>query len=126
MTDTRPLPEWTIDAVSAPAMKTWCEFLRDENPIHLDPTAAEALGFGPHPVNPGPANLSYVINMVMAAMPDRAFSEIEARFLGNVLAGDTLHANGAATPGVAGSYDAQLMRGDTLLVAARIALRDKQ
>lgn len=126
MTDTLRLPEWTMDGISASAMKTWCALLRDENPIHLDPAAAQALGFGPHTVNPGPANLSYLLNMLMQARPDDEIAHIEAQFLGNALAGDVVQANGIPVAGTPGSYDAQLTRDGTPLVTARFTLRESK
>lgn len=86
--------DWSLASVPAEAMLAWCEALRDDNPIHTDPTAAEALGFGPRTVNPGPANLAYLMNMVMLARPDARIRSIEAALLGNVLAGDAVVAEG--------------------------------
>lgn len=77
-------------APSAEAMRFWCEIMRDDNAIHLDPAAAEAAGFGPNRVNPGPANLALLMDAILAAEPGAAFSRIEARFLGNVFEADTL------------------------------------
>ncbi len=88
---------WTLDSVPAEAMRTWCEALRDDNAIHLDPAAAEALGFGPRTVNPGPTNLAYLMNMVMEARPGQPIRSVEAAMLGNVLAGDSLVARGTWT-----------------------------
>jgi acyl dehydratase len=87
--------EWRLEDVPAAAMRAWSEAANDANPIHIDPAAAEALGFGPRCVNPGPANLAYVLNMVMAARPDCDLIEVEAIFLGNVFAGDTVEATGS-------------------------------
>lgn len=81
---------WRVDDVSAEAMFSWVEALRDVNPIHVDPQAASALGYGPRTVNPGPTNLAYVLTMLMAAAPGEYPARIEARFLGNVLSGDNL------------------------------------
>ena len=41
------LSGWKLADVSGEAMREWCELLRDDNAIHLDPQAAAALGFGP-------------------------------------------------------------------------------
>lgn len=88
------MSRWELDAVPAEAMALWCEALRDDNAIHVDPAAAEALGFGPRTVNPGPANLAYLLNMVMEAQPDREVRSVEAALMGNVLAGDAVFAQG--------------------------------
>lgn len=86
--------------VSGPDMAEWCAMLRDDNAIHLRRDAAEAAGFGPRRVNPGPANLAYVISAAMAARPDVQFAEIGAFFAGNVFEDDDLTVTLAA-PGEA-------------------------
>lgn len=88
------MSEWKLDSVPAEAMALWCQALGDDNAIHVDPAAAEALGFGPRTVNPGPTNLAYLLNMVMEARPDRLVRSVEAAMLGNVLAGDAVLAHG--------------------------------
>ncbi|WP_159981410.1 MULTISPECIES: MaoC/PaaZ C-terminal domain-containing protein [unclassified Novosphingobium] len=85
---------WELPLVPAEAMALWCEALGDDNAIHVDPAAAEALGFGPRTVNPGPTNLAYLLNMVMEAQPDAWVRCVEAALLGNVLAGDGVTAQG--------------------------------
>lgn len=123
----KALPEWRIDDVSQASMALWCELLRDDNPIHLDPAAADALGFGPHTVNPGPANLAYVINMLMTARPDAEIAEIEARFLGNVRSGDAVLAQGTVEAGDPARCKAELVLPDgTPLLAAEVQLRPRE
>jgi hypothetical protein len=85
---------WELACVPAEAMQLWCDALRDDNAIHFDAAAAEALGFGPRTVNPGPINLAYLLNMVMEAEPDAHVHTIEAALLGNVLAHDRVTAHG--------------------------------
>jgi hypothetical protein len=92
------LPAWRLDAVRAEPMGQWTALLRDANPIHVDAAAAEALGFGPHTVNPGPTNLAYAINMLMAARPGTYPREIRARFGANILSDDVVEVTGAADP----------------------------
>lgn len=123
MSISRVVPDWTVTHISAEAMRTWCTLLRDENPIHLDGAAAAALGFGPDPVNPGPANLAYLLNMMIEALPTQDIAEVEARFLGQAVAGDSVRASGEAVPGSTGSYDTRLARGDAVLLTARIRMR---
>lgn len=76
--------------VSGPDMAEWCALLNDDNQIHLTREAAEAAGFGPNRVNPGPANLAYLMSAMLTANPDTAFATVDARFTGNVLEDDTL------------------------------------
>jgi len=85
---------WEIPSVPAEAMALWCEALGDDNAIHLDPAAAEALGFGPRTVNPGPTNLAYLLNLVMEAQPGAQVRCVDAALMGNVLAGDGVTAQG--------------------------------
>ena len=47
--------------VRAEEMKLIALLLRDPNPIHLDPDAAAACGYGRACVNQGPANLAYAL-----------------------------------------------------------------
>jgi acyl dehydratase len=103
-----PLPVWRLDEVSAESMFAWVEALNDANPIHVDPQAAQALGYGARTVNPGPANLAYVLNMLMAAVPEHYPTRISARFLGNVLAGDAVEASGEVQSSDALDYHARL------------------
>ena len=78
--------------ISGPDMAEWCEYLSDDNAIHLSKAAAEEAGFGPHRVNPGPANLAYILSC-LSPEAEATLTEIDARFLGNVLEGDTLSAS---------------------------------
>lgn len=120
-------PIWWLAAVSGDDMAEWCRALNDENAIHLDRAAAEANGFGPRRVNPGPANLAFVMNALLHADPDADIAEVEATFLGNVLEDDALMVH-AAPPD--GTRDLTLSRKpgdgapDQVVLRARIRLRD--
>lgn len=114
------MSEWELDAVPAEPMALWCEVLRDDNAIHVDPAVAEALGFGPRTVNPGPINLAYMLNMVMEARPDAQIRSVEAALLGNVLAGDSVRVRGTWDDG---GCDAELMvEAQNVILKARIEL----
>lgn len=91
MTD---LPPFTIPSVSADAMREWARFLHDPNPIHLDPDFVRAKGLGDRVINQGPANLAYIINMLLAAFPGGRITALESRFIDNAYAGDRLTAGG--------------------------------
>lgn len=116
---------WRLDAVPGAAMAHWCEALGDDNPIHLDRAAAERLGFGPNRVNPGPANLAYLMNMLLdagagegAAVWGGGAMRVEARFLANLVEGDAAVAEGSRLDD--GGIETLLRRGDGLpVVAAR-------
>lgn len=90
-----PLPPWRFDRVTAESMHIWVEALRDANPIHVDSEAADALGYGQRTVNPGPANLGYMINMIAAAVPLDYPLRVRAQFIGNVFSGDTVEVDGS-------------------------------
>jgi len=75
--------------IDTASMREWCDILGDDNPIHIDPAAAQALGFGPRTVNPGPANLAYLLTVLEDAAPGMTPASLDAAFLGNVLSGDT-------------------------------------
>lgn len=91
------LPVWRIESVSSEAINTLAAILRDPNPIHLDAEVVKELGLGDRVINQGPANLGYVLNMLQAALPGLRISRMEARFTGNVFAGDTVVAGGRVT-----------------------------
>ena len=75
--------------------------MHDTNPIHDDPQLAAELGFRGL-VNQGPANLSYVAEMLRRAVPGSRLVDLRFRFLDNVVPGDRLRATATvsdATPG---------------------------
>ncbi|NKQ57228.1 protein dehydratase [Amycolatopsis sp. K13G38] len=79
-------------------MKTMAALLADPNPIHFDVSAVEALGMGDRPVNQGPSNMGYVLNMLAAwAGCTTAVERLAVRFRANVLAGDRVVARGVVT-----------------------------
>ncbi|HEY9524317.1 MAG TPA: MaoC family dehydratase [Thermopolyspora sp.] len=92
------LPEWHVPSVSPEKMKTMAALLVDPNPIHFDVEAVRALGMGDRPINQGPLNMGYVMNMLAAwsGGHDR-LRRFRVRFLGNVFAGDRLCAGGVVT-----------------------------
>jgi acyl dehydratase len=93
-----PLPELVIDSVDPERMKTMAALLRDPNPIHWDVGSVQALGLGDRPVNQGPNNMAYLVNLLAAFAGgfDRV-TALRVRFLGNVFAGDRLVAGGEIT-----------------------------
>ncbi len=92
------LPRMAIEAVDAEKMKTMAALLADSNPIHWDVDTVRELGMGDQPVNQGPNNLGYVMNMLgdWAGGAER-IQKIRVRFLDNVFAGDRLEAGGSVT-----------------------------
>src|ERR1700761_8922462 len=91
------LPPFTVPSVSPDAMKDWAVFLADPNPIHLDVEVVKAKGLGDRVINQGPANVAYVMNMLLAAFPGATIVAMESRFVDNVYAGDRLTAGGSVT-----------------------------
>jgi 3-hydroxybutyryl-CoA dehydratase len=106
------LPPFVIESVSADAMKDWAVFLADPNPIHLDPEVVQAMGLGDKVINQGPANVAYVANMLMAAIPGARINTMDNRFVDNAYAGDRLVAIGTVT-----AVDGMRITCDTLLMA---------
>jgi acyl dehydratase len=88
------LPPYAIAAVDPQSMKLWAGFLRDPNPIHLDPRAVQAMGLGDRVINQGPANLAYVITMLQRALPGSNLDALEVRYIGSVFGGDAVEAGG--------------------------------
>ncbi|MBL8270338.1 MaoC family dehydratase [Steroidobacter sp.] len=91
------LPSLRIESISAEKMRQLADVLRDPNPIHLDPAAVARLGLGNRVINQGPANLAYIVNMLRAAFPKSSLTQLDARFLANVFAGDAVEAGGRVT-----------------------------
>ena len=88
------LPAYSIAAVDPESMKLWAAFLRDPNPIHLDPRAVQAKGLGDKVINQGPANLAYIITMLQRAFPGSTLLSLEVRYAGSVFGGDAVEAGG--------------------------------
>ncbi|OYX64544.1 MAG: hypothetical protein B7Y89_02755 [Novosphingobium sp. 32-60-15] len=88
---------FTIESVSAEAMKDWAVFLADPNPIHLDVEVVKAKGLGDRVINQGPINVAYMMNMLMAAFPGGTIEAMDSRFLDNVYGGDKAVASGKIT-----------------------------
>lgn len=89
-----PLTPLPIGTISAESIRLWSDFLADPNPIHLDPTVTAAMGLGHRVISQGPANLAYVINLLMANFPGQRIVSIVTRFADNVFAGDLAMAEG--------------------------------
>jgi acyl dehydratase len=109
------LPPFTIESVSPEGMRAWAVFLADPNPIHLDPQVVKAKGLGDRVINQGPANVAYVMNMLMAAFPGGRIEAMDSRFLDNVYGGDKVTASGTVT----GVADGRVMCDFTLDVDGR-------
>src|SRR5262245_62328159 len=93
-----PLPELVIESVDPERMKTMAALLRDPNPIHWDVESVRALGIGDRPVNQGPNNMAYLVNLLAAFAGGFEYvTALRVRFLGNVFAGDRLVAGGEIT-----------------------------
>lgn len=91
------LPPLEVE-VRAERMKTTAALLADPNPIHFDVRAVRALGLGDRPINQGPLNMGYVMNMLAAfSGSHERLRRFRVRFLANVLAGDRLRATGVVT-----------------------------
>ncbi len=91
------LPPFVIESVSPEAMKQWAIFLADPNPIHLDVEVVKAKGLGDQVINQGPANVAYMMNMLMAAFPGCRIESMDSRFLDNVYGEDKVVASGKIT-----------------------------
>ena len=109
------LPQRIIESVSAEKMKTMAALLGDPNTIHWDVDDVRRLGLGDRPVNQGPNNMGYVVDMLADWAGGAAnFRRLKVRFLGNVFAGDRLVAGGKVTA-VRPSPEGQLVDCDVWL-----------
>tara|TARA_R110000772_G_scaffold77139_10_gene166250 strand:+ start:2366 stop:2755 length:390 start_codon:yes stop_codon:yes gene_type:complete len=91
------LQPFVIESVSPDAMKKWAVFLADPNPIHLDVEVVKAKGLGDKVINQGPANVAYMMNMLMATFPGCQIESMDSRFLDNVYGEDKVVASGKIT-----------------------------
>jgi 3-hydroxybutyryl-CoA dehydratase len=103
------------DSVSAPEqlvrpamMHVWAKVLRDPNRIHLDPEVVRARGLGDRVINQGPANASYIMNMLLAAYPAGRLASIKVRFLDNVF-GDEMVAPSAVVQQIEESAEGRII-----------------
>ena len=79
---------YVVESVSPEPMKTMAAILDDLNPIHFDEASVRALGLGERPINQGPSNLGYLMEMLGVAGRTERLKRVRVRFLGNVFAGD--------------------------------------
>lgn len=91
------LQPFVIGSVSAESMKSWAVFLHDPNPIHLDAEVVRAKGLGDRVINQGPANVAYLINLLLQNFPGCRLEHLDTRFLDNVYGGDRVEACGEIT-----------------------------
>ena len=104
-------------------IRIWCQLMRDNNPVHLDPAAAASLGFGARVVNPGPANLALLFNMLLDGLPGHEIAEVDAMFHDNAQTGDLLVAEGRVLDETGRCVEARLLREGDLLVSTRVGMR---
>jgi acyl dehydratase len=89
---------FVIEAVDAQRMKLMAALLRDPNPIHIRAESVRELGLGDRPINQGPSNVSYVLEMVSRwAGEAGTLRSAQVRYLGNVFAGDRVECTGSVT-----------------------------
>lgn len=121
------LPELVVEADPA-RMKVMALILKDPNPIHWDIDSVERLGLGSRPINQGPNNLAYVINMLTQWSGGyEHLRDIRVRFLDQVYAGERVIAKGTVkelTPldaATSVALDVSLEKEDGTLVLAGTA-----
>lgn len=111
-----------VEAVDPEKMKTMAAILRDPNPIHYDAEVVRRLGMGDAPVNQGPINLGYLMELVVRWAGSRdVLRRFGVRFLGNVLAGERVTCTGRVTAidGDRGEVELELQAavGDRVVLA---------
>jgi acyl dehydratase len=103
------LTPYVVESVSPEPMKTMAAILDDPNPIHYDEASVHALGLGERPINQGPSNLGYLMEMLVefAGSAERV-RRVRVRFLGNVFAGERVECTGSVTSVDAAAGTAEL------------------
>jgi acyl dehydratase len=90
------MPARDFGPVSTEKMKTMAAILQDPNPIHWDVEVVKQLGMGDRPVNQGPINMSFLVNMLTSWTSDPgALRELVIRYQANVFGGDIVHCEGS-------------------------------
>jgi acyl dehydratase len=91
------IPPFTMDDITMPRIEALMELMNDVNPVHDDPDVIARRGLR-GPVNQGPANLAYIVNMLtLWAGPEMELERFDFRFLDTVAPGDTVVARGVVT-----------------------------
>jgi acyl dehydratase len=88
-----PLPPFEVGDITRERMVAIMGVMGDPNPIHEDEELAARLGFRGI-VNQGPANMSYVTNMLLRVAGPGEVRALRFRFHDNVVPGDRLTATG--------------------------------
>jgi acyl dehydratase len=92
-----PLPGFAVGDIDRDRIVSVMEIMGDTNPIHENVELARSLGFRGL-VNQGPANMAYVVNMLVAWTADPgSVRRLQFRFHDNVVPGDRLTARGTVT-----------------------------
>lgn len=108
------IPPFTMDDITMPRIEALMELMHDVNPVHDDPELIAKRGLR-GPVNQGPANLSYIVNMLAAwAGPEMVLERLDFTFLDTVSPGDTVVARGVVTD-VAAAADGRRIACDVWL-----------
>ena len=124
------LTPYVVEWVSPEPMKTMAAILDDPNPIHFDEASVRALGLGERPINQGPSNLGYLMEMLVGVGGEtERLKRVRVRFLGNVFAGDRVVCSGSvvsvdtgaglAELEVQASADGRPVLSGTALIATR-------
>lgn len=119
LTPGQALPEYRPPPIDLDDIRKLAQALNDPNPIHLDAEAARRVGLGDRPVNQGPMNLAYVVNMLALAAGDVwAVRRLKARFKSVAHAGDSVVAGGRVTAAddVAARCDVWLAHADGRII----------
>ena len=106
--------------MTAERMRKLALLLQDPNPIHLEREAVRRAGLGDRRINQGPANLAYVMTMLLAAFPGHRIQDLKCRFLGLVREGDVVEAGGVVKSVGPGQItcDAWLLHDQSKVVSA--------
>ena len=111
------VPPFTMSDIDLPRIREFMELMGDTNPVHDDQALTERLGLR-GPVNQGPANLGYVLNMLLAwGGGPTTVERLEFRFMEIVTVGDEVTARGVVT-GVEDADDGQRVECDVRLELA--------
>lgn len=91
------IPPRTMSEITMERVHALMELMHDTNPVHDDPELVEKRRLR-GPVNQGPANLAYVVDMLVGwAGPEMRLERLDFRFRDIVVPGDSVIASGTVT-----------------------------
>lgn len=124
----QPLQDLEMQVTVNDALE-WSEILDDRNPLHSDPESGNRAGIGRGVVNPGPANMAYLMTWLDRRFPGALLETFRARFSsavfapGNAVARGRVHREELLQDGTRLFCTLELHAAGTVAVTAEAQIR---